>query len=558
MRSFRSKPVGWRYESNRHSLAAKGVSTRYFAKDAKAKYGDFTLASNSEYERGQDAIRELGKYEKNKNDVKYSGGKDRTTLAKGRPTLTAEESLVRKSTYEIMARRPINQALSLVEAGRFDSEVPIYDGESDKVTNYVRIDELGKYLKPAEREALRAAIVSAGVNVIGSGRYKNVDALPKYVQREIERGRGKSYWEQLKAKATGAKELFTKEGLKKEADLLKGKLSNLGRGKTEAEKEIAKKEKEQALLNEAPWRSELRAYGREKVVGAVEGIVEGIEDAPGRVGDFLGSVYTEKPEFRLGADQEFPGVGERIDKFDKSALFQTNAAIGNEEDGSFKFMNNEPKIQAKLEGREPSREQFGSVGGFFDNLTGLETGRPDSYAKKVENEVNSLFQAKHNLADVDLTPFNKGTKAFKEGKREEVVKAVADLESEERKVKDRYTLVQKTWQKMLTENNQDSLFKDSRDSWSVLGADGGKKLADETEKLNDVKASLTKSASMVADRKYILKNRLGRMDANVPLETGAPQGRQITVVEDSNKKDVVTSLQKPGQVIEEVFEGRLS
>ena len=27
MRSFRSKPVGWRYESSRHSLAAKGVCT---------------------------------------------------------------------------------------------------------------------------------------------------------------------------------------------------------------------------------------------------------------------------------------------------------------------------------------------------------------------------------------------------------------------------------------------------------------------------------------------------------------------------------------------------
>jgi len=32
MRSFRSKPVGWRYESHRHSLAAKGFSTKsYFA-----------------------------------------------------------------------------------------------------------------------------------------------------------------------------------------------------------------------------------------------------------------------------------------------------------------------------------------------------------------------------------------------------------------------------------------------------------------------------------------------------------------------------------------------
>jgi len=31
MKSFRSKPVGWRGESHRHYLAAKGIKTRYDA-----------------------------------------------------------------------------------------------------------------------------------------------------------------------------------------------------------------------------------------------------------------------------------------------------------------------------------------------------------------------------------------------------------------------------------------------------------------------------------------------------------------------------------------------
>lgn len=30
MNSFRSKPVGWRYESQRHSLAARGYFTKYY------------------------------------------------------------------------------------------------------------------------------------------------------------------------------------------------------------------------------------------------------------------------------------------------------------------------------------------------------------------------------------------------------------------------------------------------------------------------------------------------------------------------------------------------
>ena len=38
MRSFRSKPVGWRYESHKHSLAAKGIRSKYFADSAPDKY----------------------------------------------------------------------------------------------------------------------------------------------------------------------------------------------------------------------------------------------------------------------------------------------------------------------------------------------------------------------------------------------------------------------------------------------------------------------------------------------------------------------------------------
>jgi hypothetical protein len=38
MRSFRSKPVGWRYESHKHALAAKGIRSKYFADSAPDKY----------------------------------------------------------------------------------------------------------------------------------------------------------------------------------------------------------------------------------------------------------------------------------------------------------------------------------------------------------------------------------------------------------------------------------------------------------------------------------------------------------------------------------------
>lgn len=43
MRSFRSKPVGWRGESYRHYLAAKGVTTKYFAA-LRSRLADKTIA----------------------------------------------------------------------------------------------------------------------------------------------------------------------------------------------------------------------------------------------------------------------------------------------------------------------------------------------------------------------------------------------------------------------------------------------------------------------------------------------------------------------------------
>jgi len=52
MRSFRSKPVGWRYESARHSLAAKGIRTRYCA-DV-----DDTSIQSQLFEEQQEAGRE--------------------------------------------------------------------------------------------------------------------------------------------------------------------------------------------------------------------------------------------------------------------------------------------------------------------------------------------------------------------------------------------------------------------------------------------------------------------------------------------------------------------
>jgi hypothetical protein len=171
----------------------------------------------------------------------------------------------------------------------------------------------------------------------------------------------------------------------------------------------------------------------------------------------------------------------------------------------------------------------------------------------VKREVDSVYKAKGKIAKVNLKPFEIGTKAFKEGKREEVVDALSDLEAEEQKVKDRYSLVQQTWRKIMMTDNQDSLFQEEPKAFSVFGGDGGgNRLAEETEKISQVKAELAKSANQIADRKFILRNRLERMSARVPPEHEVP--RHVEVLQSEEKKNVISRAADP-KFVEDIFKG---
>ena len=69
MTSFRAKPVGWRGESHRHYLAAKGVKTRYDARKVHISIERYVWADEMSKKTGIPRDEILAKYKKHMNDV---------------------------------------------------------------------------------------------------------------------------------------------------------------------------------------------------------------------------------------------------------------------------------------------------------------------------------------------------------------------------------------------------------------------------------------------------------------------------------------------------------
>jgi hypothetical protein len=87
----------------------------------------------------------------------------------------------------------------------------------------------------------------------------------------------------------------------------------------------------------------------------------------------------------------------------------------------------------------------------------------------------------------------------------------------------------------------------------LFGQGGGDKMAEQTKRLNEVKAEVRNAADKVTARRRLLEFRLARMDATVPLEVGAP--RNVQVVESGRDNDVIDSLKNPMKATQDIFRG---
>lgn len=158
------------------------------------------------------------------------------------------------------------------------------------------------------------------------------------------------------------------------------------------------------------------------------------------------------------------------------------------------------------------------------------TKRSELASKAVSDQVDSLYDSKDKLAETDLSKYEDGVKAFKKGDREALIKSIAELESEENKLKDRWTIIGETHRNILSSNNQQSVFHKSGSNFALENKSGADKIADQTEKLARVRADVLKSMNQTYTRRALLQGNLTRLNANMSPDKGAP--RDVKRLED--------------------------
>jgi len=163
----------------------------------------------------------------------------------------------------------------------------------------------------------------------------------------------------------------------------------------------------------------------------------------------------------------------------------------------------------------------------------VEDSDADDIAKKIrykdahraEQEVDSVYNRKMELASINTAAFEKGNKAFLSGKRNDLIDAITELESENGKIKDRWNVVQDVRKLVLTPQNRDQLVHMERNDgfgFSVLGGSGAGKISDETKKISEVERSLKNSSNKLSAMTGVLRNKLKRLNAAIPVENSAP------------------------------------
>ena len=156
MKSFRSKPVGWKGESHRHYLAAKGIKSKYFAKNIKLYRGTSVEeadqvkktnkvdASKSQYKLGSSFFtsnpEEAAKYGDNIISVELPIDEKRTAISGGNVQIQDEQAeqiegdsfLVKEGTPARAEDRDAPRKVTEVDAdGKIVASVKLnYDSDS--------------------------------------------------------------------------------------------------------------------------------------------------------------------------------------------------------------------------------------------------------------------------------------------------------------------------------------------------------------------------------------------------------------------------------------------
>lgn len=466
---------GWFKERTRHSLAARGLPTgRYKSKYFQKGKLDTVTIQGEEFPQ----IPLKGRQKEKERLAEQKGSEAKELLSDVRKAgVPVEQALGEKG--EEARRRTVEEARGLLrERGKFKEDVE----ESIRKERPLNV---------AVAEAQRGIPTSA-LEILAKKQITGPEGGVRKITSDEE--------ETLRS----ALETFAVQRAKAGVKVSEGVLSQLSREARGTVKSLAE---EKRLEAESPFKKGLRDFERQATVGALEAPVEGIKKEAeifeaGRRGP--SKPFPGGP----GSEQDFPGAFDRgvAGEVPKLPFFTQNALIGDEEQGMLRT----PKVPRLRE----------SITG----AVGVSKEEKRNPADVVVDKAENLFRAKDDLAKVDLSGFDTGTKAFKKGNREDLIDAITSLKSEEGKLRDRWNAVEQVHAQSLAENVQSAAFEKSGENpFFNAFSSGASRVEKATDRINEVKESLKKANDKVFARRRMLEFRLQRLDAQVPPEKGAPE-----------------------------------
>lgn len=493
--------AGWFGESHRHSLAARGIATRY-----KNRY----YGLKEPEVRSKDVVVEpITKKKKMKAAPKAPKtvtpsemrGKGAALIRSAEAAATGHRfgALGRSAEEERRARvaieglveqaRPIVHIVDQARKGQLGEALLLMTGKRYRVD-----PKTGEpFLKGGKRVIIRAEA--------------STDELDAIHQVFEERALG-----------------LAKQGLPI-PDKIVSTLSPEARAKIDTIKAGLEREEE------SPLRAAFRKKGEDAAIGALQGV----EAIPGAVAEEatalaksaagaeaagLGFLERAREEAsQEGGREGFAGTLAMADSFGSTPFMETNALFGSHTDGDHP-LNLIPDDVPSL------KSGFDDIPKLSDSFFGSD--KVESVAQRTSRKVDSWLDVSDGASDVDVSGFDRGNDAFDRGDREGLISAITSLQSQESKVRDRWQLVEQTHAQVLASQNKESAFDVDDGGNFFLGfGSGAGQLVEQTEKLNKVKEQLKGANDRVFSRRKMLQFKLQRMDAHVPSETDVPDDVQV-------------------------------
>lgn len=495
------KPLGWRYESVRHSLAAHGVRTKRFMAEQqstlKPLQGNVPGSLPGEtWVVTAEPPPKITKEEKPPLGVEF-------------PNMRVEDiSLLREMEKRF---RPLTseEREAAAEEGIFKKEM---------LAEAIRKQRERKAVEGREDYQIRQAVLSGATSVNGKSLKVALDDLrksnfPAYasVQRDIQR----------------VALSYAQAGTSPPPEF-EGHMTPLTQRAVKKELEEFRKLTGTQTAGERAWAGTKAAAAAIGETGLAAGEL-GVKGV-GAIAKTAGKGVAAEVEF---AEEGLQGKG--------GGFFEENPLLSDKFQGQFKPLKD-------LEGKE-------SMGMLSEDLLGPKAmGGRKTFNEAVDDEVNELADARQKLASVDLSPFKKGEGAFKRGDREGLIGAVNALEAQEQLIADRWNLVEQTRAVTLSPQARAQAYVQDNGLFGgvLFGGGGGEVLAERTKKLAEVKRSLKDVANELYARKKLLRYKLQRMDQAASVgDSSLPEGK-IAVLADEKKGRLIDELVEKNPVLHPV------